>query len=518
VPSVAQGRTRLGNDHFADSPTLTDIHQDLLAFLGNAPIIGENVDLAVDRLALSDVLLTPRLDLADLSSLLLPSLPDHRLASIASAFNLPYPLEERALPLAHLAQRAFLRLCERVATLQGALQGELARLAARADHPTRWFFQDVVEQQTAIDLASSASRNPLGMAEASRPSSLGSPPASHRSLDVEVLASLLGSTGPLARDFPSYEERPQQRAMLEAVAKTFNEGGQLMVEAGTGTGKSIAYLLPAVTFGILNRTPVVVSTNTLNLQEQLARKDIPDLLEALADDKTSIAGPNSPDLAELLSTLRPTTLKGRANYACGRRVLLWRGQDLTRDDAAFLLRLLAWLPNSRDGDRAELRLSAAEEALWTRANAALGACAPSQCQVYQRDLCFVQRARKRAEAAHLVITNHSLLLSDLAADNRILPEYSYLVLDEAHHLEEVATRHLGFTLSHRTLVDYAQRLNDLLRDTQRLLPALRQQAASPMLAHASTQCATRFVLASKPLPSSPGNMRPPPVTTISGFV
>jgi DNA polymerase-3 subunit epsilon/ATP-dependent DNA helicase DinG len=173
------------------------------------------------------------------------------------------------------------------------------------------------------------------------------------------------------------------------------------------------------------------------------------------------------------SPICASTLKGRTNYYCGRRVIQWRSQDLARDEAAFLLRLLCWLPSSPEGDRAELRLTAGEEALWGKANAAQGASDAGQCQALQRDLCFVQRARRRAEGAHVVITNHALLLSDLATENRILPDYDYLVLDEAHHLEEAATRHLGFTLSQRALLEYLERLSDLVRDGRRLLPAVQ---------------------------------------------
>ena len=488
LPHLTQRRTGLGPGDVADAPTLAEIHHDLVDFLGNDPIVGERPETVLERLAMGHLLLAPRCDLTALAVLLLPSLVDSRLAAIARSLGLASPAVERAVPLARLTQAAFLALWERAASLPAALQGELARLAARAEHPARWFFQRLSEEhRRTLDQSSASTRGDLWGIEESRSSSLGSPPPGPRSLDIEALAGLLGPMGPLARRFPAYEERPQQSAMLRAVAGTFNEGGQLLVEAGTGTGKSLAYLLPAVAFAALNKTPVVVSTNTLNLQEQLARKDLPDLLAALADDDTPIAGPRGPTSNELLANLRLTTLKGRANYACGRRVIQWRSQDLARDEAAFLLRLLCWLPSSPEGDRAELRLTAGEEALWGKANAAQGACDAGQCQTLQRDLCFVQRARRRAEGAHVVITNHALLLSDLATENRILPDYDYLVLDEAHHLEEVATRHLGFTLSQRALLEYLERLSDLVRDGRRLLPAFQSPLAAAPLGGAFVQ-------------------------------
>jgi hypothetical protein len=164
---------------------------------------------------------------------------------------------------------------------------------------------------------------------------------------------------------------------------------------------------------------VVVSTNTINLQDQLLEKDVPDLLRA-----TGLPA-------------RVTVLKGRANYLCLRRWLtLFKSEDLGPGERMLLIRTLLWLSRTSTGDRAELRLSPEEDEAWSKVAAAAEVCSPLRCSYHREGSCFVARARRAADGAHVVIVNHSLLLSDVVTGNQVLPEYRHLVVDEAHHLED----------------------------------------------------------------------------------
>jgi len=228
------------------------------------------------------------------------------------------------------------------------------------------------------------------------------------------------------------------------VAKAFNTGEHLIVEAGTGTGKSMAYLLPAATFAYQNQIPVVISTNTINLQEQLLNQDIPALRSA-----------SEP----AFSDLRVALLKGRTNYLCLRRwETLHRSQHLGPELGHLLARILVWLPSTRTGDCSELNLDSWEQRSWPRVAAQGYDCVGKRCPYHQQGRCFLLRARSAAAGAHLIVTNHALLLSEVAAGAQVLPEYTHLVIDEAHHFEDVATDQLGFEIREEDILGHLDQI------------------------------------------------------------
>jgi ATP-dependent DNA helicase DinG len=272
----------------------------------------------------------------------------------------------------------------------------------------------------------------------------------------------LGAGGPLAAALDGYCERPAQLAMAEAVASTLEHGGTLVCEAATGTGKSLAYLVPAAASG----RRVVVSTATKALQSQLWRQDIPLAAAALG------------------RPLRAELLKGRANYVCA--LLAGRVEARLLDERydAELARLRPWLASTRTGDRAELdHLPPAE--LWAELAVGPDRCRGRRCPVVRS--CFSERARDRAAEADIVLVNHALLFADLglrrASDGRvgILPEYEAVVLDEAHALEDVAAEWLGARIGS---ADVARLLRDVdraceldgVRRPQRVLVELERHA------------------------------------------
>jgi ATP-dependent DNA helicase DinG len=209
----------------------------------------------------------------------------------------------------------------------------------------------------------------------------------------------------------------------------------LLVEAGTGVGKSFAYLVPAALFALQNNTRVIISTNTINLQDQLITKDIPDLRAALKLD------------------LRAAVLKGRANYLCPRRLENLRHfGPRTADEMRVLAKVLVWQLENQNGDRNEINLNGnSEREVWLRISAEDDACTTETCLKRTGGACPFHRSRTSSQSSHLLVVNHALLLSDVATGSKVLPEYSYLIVDEAHHLESATTNALSFRLTQNDL-------------------------------------------------------------------
>ena len=258
-----------------------------------------------------------------------------------------------------------------------------------------------------------------------------------------LTAAVFEAGGALSRALPDYEPRAGQLEMAAQVAAVFEQGGVLLAEAGTGTGKTLAYLVPA----ILSRQRVLVSTGTKNLQEQIYFKDIPTLRQALDVPFTA------------------TYMKGRANYLCLHRLdLLSEGNSAASHDV-FLPIIRDWAAQTDTGDRAELEDLPEDLPFWSEVAATAESCLGTECPRYEE--CFVTRMRQRAAASDVVIVNHHLLCADAAvrqnAYGEVIPSCSYAVVDEAHQLEDVATQYFGFSVSNYRLEDYARDVERFIR-------------------------------------------------------
>jgi Rad3-related DNA helicase len=243
-------------------------------------------------------------------------------------------------------------------------------------------------------------------------------------LEEARIAGCLERGGVLGR-LPRYEERPGQIAMTRAIVRAFNAREHLMIEAGTGVGKSLAYLLPAIHWAHVNDTPVVVSTATRNLQSQLMQSDIPKALETLGEQAAGF---------------RVALLKGRGNYLCLRALSEFFAPGywtMSPEEQALMPGLIAWLRATADGD-----LDTYEGLPRSLLTCPGEECAGRRCPFRSR--CFVFRARGQAAAAHLVVVNHALVLTEATAPGSgLLPAYGRLILDEAHNLETIATEYLS---------------------------------------------------------------------------
>lgn len=274
------------------------------------------------------------------------------------------------------------------------------------------------------------------------------PPQEDEPLDTDQLEADLAPGGILSRAHPGYEDRPDQRALATSIARLYHGGGVGIAEAGTGIGKSVAYLLPAIRWAIQNRERTVVSTNTINLQEQLVRKDLPFLKRVL-------------DVP-----IRFALVKGRSNYVSIRRArLAGINADSLFPDAreTELQSILEWTEKTSDGSLSDLPFRPSPE-VWDEVVSDSDVCLRARCPHFES--CFYQRSRRDASSADILVVNHHLLFSDLAVRQAagnysapaVLPHYQRLVLDEAHNLEETATRHLGARLTRRGFARMLRRL------------------------------------------------------------
>ena len=405
--------------------------RDLAAFLRGRQPVGHGARLDVDFLAAAGLWDPSQdiLDTLDVARILLPAAASHSLPLLATELGFNQPRPHRALDDADATRQLLLRLREEALALDDGLKESMLALVAPYGWSIARFFAEALTAPNPVpEPARSTTRESSSLGREAVP-----PPD-----DPLLMAALLGPQGPLARALPDYEHREPQMQMLLAIAQIQARGGSLVVEAGTGTGKSLAYLLPSLSRAVRHHERVVVSTNTHTLQEQLMGKDLPALREWLPWNFTACL------------------LKGRANYVSLRRWRRYLAEPCAdADDLKFKLKVLIWLHSTESGDRSELRLHGREEVLWAHIASDPLDCVGINCT---KEDCYVHRARAEAEAADLVVINHALLLADAEVGGGLLPEFDHLVVDEAHHLEEAATRGLRQEIDGPGLVALVERL------------------------------------------------------------
>lgn len=299
----------------------------------------------------------------------------------------------------------------------------------------------------------------------------------YKSFDVE---SILGAGGVVSRVFSGFESRPQQVRMAKAVEAAFKGGERLAVEAGTGVGKSFAYLVPAIDVVLRKKGRVLVSTFTITLQEQLINKDIPFLAECFSRDFTAVLA------------------KGRGNYLCLRRLefAIRRASGLFDEYGSTLATIKAWSQETSDGSLSDMSFMPKNN-VWDSVKSEHGNCGGRKCPHFGK--CFYWQARRRLESADIIVANHSLMFSDLVLKEQgasVLPDYDYIVIDEAHNIEHVAEGHFGIDISSRR-IDYL--LNGLFnpRTHKGLLTFIKADKAIDLTAQVSAQAKKFFKVVSK---------------------
>ncbi len=443
VPEFITGLTGIDDAMLRQAPRLRDVAHELEAFVGDAPIVGHNVRFDVGFLqkqipfAYNEII-----DTYELAAVLLPNASRYNLGSLGKELGILLPATHRAMDDAKVTMAALNKLYQMARELPLDLLAEIVRLGEPLTWDANYVFREILQARAKEGIqAKRVKKDSKQFFDDDHYPPLENPEKPY-ALNPEEVAALLEYGGPFSKYFETYEQRPEQVEMLKAVTNALSNGIHLMVEAGTGVGKSFAYLVPAALFAIQNNTRVVVSTNTINLQDQLIQKDIPDLRAALNLD------------------LRAAVLKGRANYLCPRRLEgLRHFGPRNADEMRVLAKIMVWQLNNQSGDRNEINLTGnPEREVWLRVSAEDDACTTETCIKRTGGACPFHRAKSAAQNAHLLVVNHALLLSDIATGSKVLPEYSHLIVDEGHHLESATTSALSFRL---TQVDLERMLKEV---------------------------------------------------------
>ncbi len=440
VPQIITQLTGINNQMVASAPLITDKIQDFAGFVGDLPVIGHNISFDLAFLGLHHNFdNNPVNDTFEIASIILPSAPRYSLAALVDVLGIENLSPHRAQEDADATLEVFLRLLEKARDLPVHLIAEIVQSSKNITWNGRWFFTQVLREGSKTPIqARSVKQKEYGVLF-SDPSEILAPPLKANDeihpLDVEEITEILSPGGIFSRYLDNFESRNEQIEMLQAVTNAISGSQHLMVEAGTGIGKSYAYLIPAALWSTMNNSRVVISTNTINLQDQLMDKDIPDVKKALGID------------------LRAAVLKGRSNYLCPRRLQALRHRKpQNATELRVLGKVLVWLESGGSGNLNELTLTGpSEKETWVRISAQDESCNMEVCIDRMGGACPYFRARQAALNAHIVIVNHALLLSDVVANNRVLPDYKYLIVDEAHHLEDASTNALSYRVTRREI-------------------------------------------------------------------
>ncbi len=445
IPEFITGLTGIDNAMVRQAPRLLDIAHELTAFVGDAPILGHNIKFDIGFLRKAGLFQYHQtIDTYELASVLIPTASRYNLGSLGQQLNIPLPATHRALDDARVTQACYVRLLDMARELPLETLQQIVELGNFVDWDAGWAFEQALQLRAKDGIQPvKVSGKQTRAASVPKPKTGSSkkefPPIEKNEepspLDPEEAASVLEYGGPFSQYFNSYEHRPEQVEMLKAVTNALSNGNHLLVEAGTGVGKSFAYLVPAALFAVQNNTRVVVSTNTINLQDQLIKKDIPDLQAALNLD------------------VRAAVLKGRSNYLCPRKLEYMRTHGpKDANEMRVLAKIMVWGLDNDSGDRNELNLTGPiEREVWSRLSAEDENCGTETCLGRMSGTCPFHRAKQAAQSAHLLIVNHALLLSDVSTGSKVLPEYDYVIIDEAHHMETAVTSALSFRMTQNDL-------------------------------------------------------------------
>ncbi len=446
IPQFVTQLTGITDEMVKDAPSLFAIRPKIKQIIGDAIIVGHNIAFDLGFLQANGMAYgNHRIDTITLASILLPEVGRYDLEHLVRALDLPRTTAHRAEADTLHTLNLYQALHQVAVGRKLALLDEIVQFGNTLGWPETLFFENALKERTRKAFGNDSFDRKRHLFDAPQPKGEAIVEIEDEEkltpIDVEAVTGMLKEGSNFSRIFPDYEPRKQQVQMVSAVAGALNKHQHLMVEAGTGTGKSLAYLLPAAFWAYNNGRRVVVSTNTINLQDQLIHKDIPALSAALPFE------------------VRAAVRKGKSNYLCMRlfQTMRHRGPK-DKDEMTVFSRLLLWLPRTKSGDIAELPLrNMAERIVWRKLSGENAPCSPQDCSAEKCPLHFV---RRRAEYAHIVIVNHALLLADADTQNHILPDYKDLIIDEGHHLEAAVTSGMSFSADKRFLDAVLETITD----------------------------------------------------------
>lgn len=435
IPPFIEELTGITAEMVVDAPEFAEIAPKVLTMLDNAYFVAHNVLFDVSFLQEELILagyegfLGPVLDTVEMARILLPTSDSYKLTELALQEGLNHERPHQADSDAYVTAELFIRLFEKLVRLPKAtLEGLLVHSKGLKSDVDLLLDELIVEKEQSVEEIPYSLDYHRGIV-LKRLDPLEEKTIARSRMEYPKTAK--DKINILSPSFQNYEERHGQFHMMDSVYRSFTEGEHALIEAGTGVGKSLAYLLPAAIFAREHDETIVVSTYTTQLQEQLLKKDIPLLANMLPFE------------------LRASLLKGRNHYiSLGKFAHSLKEVDDNYDISLTKMQILIWLTETETGDRDELNLSSGGMLYWDKIK--------NDDLSYEQDKSWLTydyylRARKSAQSADIIITNHSFLLSDMVSDQSILPHYQYCVLDEGHHFEKAAGKYFGYSLDYLTV-------------------------------------------------------------------
>jgi ATP-dependent DNA helicase DinG len=437
LPKFISILTHIRPEDLKDAPNIASVLPKLKGFVGNDILVGHNIgfDLGFINHNIAQQgdfpLANSSWDTAEIGRVYLPFTSNHKLGTLVEHFGIELNNAHRADADAKATGELLLRLADfATQNFSMLVNARLHAFSTMAQILSVSFFEQMLryQRQSAISapVVQKLKSPYYNVIDNSLPAARD-----------PKMATVFSEDGLFAHRFPNFEYRKGQLHMAEAVADAFTQEKHLVVEAGTGVGKSFAYLVPSLEFAHQSKARVVVSTNTKNLQEQLFYKDLPQLSNILP------------------VPFKAVLVKGRENYICERRweeLIAQSSKELSTWDAQALLNLYIWKLLTITGDISENSSFDRNRfnITWRKICSDRYLCAGRKCPNYRN--CHVMRLRREAEEASVVVANHALLLADMRMENSTLGEYKYLVIDEAHNLMASASKHLGASISYADVI------------------------------------------------------------------
>ncbi|MDE2745815.1 MAG: exonuclease domain-containing protein [Chloroflexota bacterium] len=439
-PLRVQRMTGITPAMLADAPPWAEIEEQARNLLDGATLIGHNVPFDQRFLEAAGIdVPEPSIDTLPLAQIVDPGAPSHRLGSLCDRYGIELLDGHRALADAEAARALLLSLRKRFEDLPLAARDALSEVA---DAGNLFWAPGRVLREWSLETPRTTAAVRARRREPHRPlEPIELPSGSLADLTAQAFASMPDD---------EFERRDEQLDMARDVAETLQHGGTLIVEAGTGTGKSLAYLVPAALWALKTGNTVIVSTHTINLQQQLEGKDV-------EFARQLIAGVS----AEAADALKSTVVKGRDNYLCQERLdrELRRANDW--EDPLLLARSSVWRSMTDRGDRAELRLPTPMHRQWEKLSARNTGCLSDRsCEYAMNGTCFLLRVQREAAGSHITIANHALLVRALVGGAITVPDGAVVIIDESHALEEVATDQLSLEMSESWMMEAVMQVAD----------------------------------------------------------
>ncbi|MGD9677071.1 MAG: ATP-dependent DNA helicase DinG [Vulcanibacillus sp.] len=436
IPDFIQELTGINNQMLESAPNINEVMLQLLPLLDNSIFVAHNAPFDYEFInnALIESGYMPFsgfvVDTLQLSRILLPMSQSYKLEYIADELEIVLDNPHRADEDSKATAILLLKLLEILKDMPLVYLQKIYEIFKRNNQDICFILEDFINYRLThyneFDESNFIINNQIALRrEIEEENNKGN------EVDLTQFRTIFTENGLLIDKFPDFELRHEQKDMSLEIWNAFHDNTHLLCEAGTGTGKTLAYLIPSIYWSKTNDERVVIATHTINLQEQLFHKDIPVLKEILPFD------------------FFVSILKGRNNYLCLRKFELLLSQqnniDFSSENLIDMTQILTWLTLTQNGDFEEINLSFSGKNLWSEVKSDADSCLNRTCPWFK--FCYYHRAKQKAQVADIIITNHSLLLTNLKTEHRILPTYNRLIIDEAHQFNEVASKHLGIELN-----------------------------------------------------------------------